>query len=208
MQGLPSSHLSRPLVLQTPAVQASPVVQTLPSVQGAVSSLTLTQPEPMAQLSLVQGLRSSQLVGPPDWQEPPLQASPAVQGLLSVHGMLLSFCTQPLMGSHESSVQGLASAQFRAEPGLHTPATHMSPSVHKLLSLQKLPLLVLMQPLAWSQLSSVQGFLSSQFKDAPPTQLPPEQASAVVQALPSVQGPLRGALTQPTLTSQESLVQT
>src|SRR5438093_13612544 len=44
---------------------------------------------------------------------------------------------------------------------------------------------VCVQPVAGSQPSAVQLLLSLQLGGGPPTQLPPEQVSAVVQALPS-----------------------
>jgi hypothetical protein len=63
------------------------------------------------------------------------------------------------------------------------------------------------QPVAGSQLSSVHTFPSSQLGAAPPTHLPPEQASPVVQALPSSQGFVLFACAQPVAGSQLSVVQ-
>src|SRR5207244_700655 len=66
---------------------------------------------------------------------------------------------------------------------------------------------VFTQPPAGLQESSVHGLPSSQLRAAP-TQRPPVQLSAVVQAFPSSQGAVFGMFTQPPAGLQESSVQT
>src|SRR2546427_144718 len=83
----------------------------------------------------------------------------------------------------------------------------MSPVVQALLSLQGLLLSLWKQPEAGLQLSSVQGLPSSQLGAGPPTQLPPPQASPVVQALPSSQGRVLLLWKQPEAGLQPSSVQ-
>ena len=120
-----------------------------------------------------------------------------VHALLSLQGLALFVCTQPLAGLHESLVQTLLSSQLTAVPPLHTPAVHASFVVHALPSSQ-LPLTgEKTQPLAGLQLSLVQTLLSSQASAAPPVQTPALQVSFVVHALPSLHGPLMLECTQP-----------
>src|SRR5207244_5666767 len=66
---------------------------------------------------------------------------------------------------------------------------------------------VFTQPPAGLQYSAVHGSPSSQLRAAP-TQRPPVQLSAVVQAFPSSQGAVFGMFTQPPAGLQESSVQT
>src|SRR5205823_3477604 len=87
--------------LVVPAAQAPPSPVShgmLPPVGGPVMPV-LVQPEAGSHASLVQTLVSSQLGGGPPWHIPPLQASPVVQALLSLHGAMLLLWTQPLAGS-------------------------------------------------------------------------------------------------------------
>src|SRR5438132_3700783 len=55
---------------------------------------------------------------------PPAHASPEVQGLPSLQGRLFGVFTQPMAGSHESSVQTLPSLQQRACTPTQPPAAH------------------------------------------------------------------------------------
>jgi hypothetical protein len=71
---------------------------------------------------------------------------------------------------------------------MHEPPLHVSFAVHALPSLHTLLLLTFLQPKVMSHESLVQGLLSLQLGAAPPTHVPPEQVSFVVQALPSSQG--------------------
>jgi len=190
-----------------PAAQMSPLVQPLKSLQPTVL-LMKTQPVTALQLSVVQVLPSLQTNWAPAIQLPPLQASTPVHTLPSLHAAVLLLCLQPLAGLQLSSVQALPSSQLMTAPGLHTPAAQMSPSVHKLLSLQGLVFFTLLQPADLSQLSSVQGFPSSQLALAPGTHAPPPQTSPTVQTLPSSQGAVLLVEVQAPLTgSQFSVVQ-
>src|SRR5262245_21363007 len=75
---------------------------------------------------------------------------------------MLSSLMQPSTGSHESFVQRLLSLQSIGAPLTHAPATHTSPKVQTLPSLQGTVLLTCWQPLAGLQESSVQTFPSLQ----------------------------------------------
>src|SRR5207249_2591999 len=84
-------------------------------------------------------------------------------------------------------VQALPSSQVRAGPATHTPAEHWSFVVQALPSSHEPATFVCTQPLAGSQESPVQTLPSLQLGAGPPTHVPPEQVSLVVQALPSSQ---------------------
>src|SRR5947207_2969369 len=104
--------------------QLSSASQT-PSLSA--SSTVCTQPVPGSQESSVQGLESSQSVGPPGTHAPAAQTSPVVQALPSAQGAVLFVWTHPVPGSHESSVQGLESSQAVGPPGTQAPAAQTSP---------------------------------------------------------------------------------
>ena len=108
-----------------------------------------------------------------------------VQALPSSHGAVLLVCVQPLEGSHPSSVHGLPSLQSGAGPPTQLPPLQMSLVVQALPSSQGALFGVFKQPVAGSQLSSVQGLPSLQLGAGPPTQLPPLQVSLCVHASPS-----------------------
>jgi hypothetical protein len=74
-------------------------------------------------------------------------------------------------------------------------------------SLHAAALFVWRHPVAGLQESSVQPFASSQFSAGPPTHAPPLQASAVVQAFPSLHAAVLFVWTQPVAGLQESSVQ-
>ncbi len=206
MQGLPSSQTKALPDLQAPLLQTSATVQTLPSSQGALL-LTLVQPPAGSQPSVVQGFPSSHRLGLLATQAPALQASPVVQLLLSSHLLVLLACLQPCWLSQLSSVHGLPSSQPIAAPGLQAPSPHLSPTVQMLPSSQGNVLLANTQPNFPSQLSVVQGFLSSHTLALPGTQLPPLQASPTVQSLPSLQLAVLATVMQPLPASQLSSVQ-
>src|SRR5262245_37273663 len=92
--------------------------------------------------------------------------------------------THPVVGSHESSVQGLLSPQTTGT-AVHWPSKHWSNFVQALLSSQGLVLGEATQPATGSQESSVQTLPSSQVTGAPGAHTPPEQWSFTVQTLPS-----------------------
>jgi hypothetical protein len=142
-----------------------------------------------SQLSVVQGLLSSQDLALPAWQAPYKQTSPVVQALPSSQLALLLVLVQlPVVVSQPSVVQGLLSLQTLALPGWQLPPKQLSLVVQALPSLQLTALLVVRQlPVAWSQLSVVQRLPSSQVVAGPPLQLPLWQTSPLVHALPSSQ---------------------
>ena len=82
-------------------------------------------------------------------------------------------------------------------PGAHRPPLQTSPTVQLFPSEQGMVLLVWTQPVAGWQVSSVQAFPSSQLSAGPPAHTPPLHASFVVQTLPSSQGAVLFAWTQP-----------
>ena len=153
-----------------PPKQLSLAVQALPSSQVAPSA-GVTAHLPAVQVSFVQGLLSLQSA-----DEPQLPPQPTMG--LAMH--------VPLVESHKSFVQGSLSSQTMLVE-VHWPALHRSGVVQALPSVQVAPSsLVARQPLAGSQLSLVQGFLSSQTTVAP-AQVPAVQMSPLVQAEPSSQ---------------------
>ena len=144
----------------------------------------------------------------PDWQLPPPQTSPLVQALLSSQATVRLTWTQPAETSQESDVHGLLSLQFGAEaPAAQLPAEQMSPIVQALPSEQTLLFGVNAQPPTLLQLSVVHGLLSLHCWPGPETQLPAAHVSGVVQSLPSEQGSVLLAWTQPVVALHESLVQ-
>ena len=187
VQTLPSLQLGAAPPTQTPPEQVSFVVQALPSSHEAVL-FTCTQPLAGLHESSVQTFPSLQSGGGPPTHEPAEQLSLVVQALPSSQGNVLFTCTQPLAGLHESSVQAFPSLQLGAAPPTQTPPEHVSFVVQALPSLQGLLLFTCTQPLPGLHESSVQTFPSLQLGGAPPTHTPPEHASFVVQALPSLQG--------------------
>jgi hypothetical protein len=90
---------------------------------------------------------------------------------------------------------------------LHTPLSQVSDCVHALPSSHGPGIAVCWQPAVLLHESSVQAFASSQSGGAPPTHALPTQASAVVQASPSSQAPVRGEKTHPFAGLQLSSVQ-
>src|SRR5437899_2661924 len=161
VQGLPSSQIGGAPPAQVPPLQVSPVVQALPSSHEALL-LAWTHPLAGSQESFVQGLPSSQIVGAPPAQVPPLQVSAVVQALPSSHEALLFAWTHPLAGSQESFVQGLPSSQLLGAPPWQTPAKHVSDVVQAFLSSHVEPSGrgLNEQPLTGSQVSAVHEFPS------------------------------------------------
>ncbi len=206
MQGLLSSHTVATPGLQTPPLQASPVVHALLSLQGS-ALLIFTQPLLASQMSVVQGLPSSQTFASPPEHEPPWQVSPSVQTFLSLHGALLLVATQPFLASQASVVQGLPSSQGSRAPGWQAPLPHWSPWVQRLPSLHGWTLLLKTQPNFRSQLSSVQGLPSLHCKVLPALHCPPAQTSPKVQMLSSLHAVVLLVDLQPPLASQVSVVQ-
>src|SRR5262245_36277599 len=113
-----------------------------------------------SQLSLVQSLASSHTGGVPGTHVPST-------------GLQVS---KPL--------QALSSLQRTSLPR-HTPRVQASFVVHSVPSSQGRTLKTCRQPWTASQLSSVQGFRSSQLSGVPAPQTPPAQVSIPSQTLPS-----------------------
>ena len=113
----------------------------------------------------------------------------------------------PVVPSQASAVQALPSSHTTGTPAWQVPcASHFSPVVHGLPSSQPAPTTsTFVQPFTKSQLSFVHELPSLQLLPLP-AHKPPAQRSAVVQALPSSQGPPVGVLWQP-VASQLSSVQ-
>ena len=111
VQTLLSSQSGAAPPRQPPPPHVSLVVQAFPSSHGALL-LVWAQPVAGLQLSLVQTLLSLQSGGGPPTQVPPLQVSPVVQALPSLHGTLLLLWTHPVAGLQLSSVQPLLSLQL------------------------------------------------------------------------------------------------
>jgi glyoxylate utilization-related uncharacterized protein len=97
--------------------------------------------------------------------------------------------------------------QLGGGPPRHAPPEQVSFVVHALPSLQGRVLGVFTQPIDALQLSSVQTLPSLQLGGGPPRHDPPEQVSAVVQALPSLHGAVLLTWTQPLDGLQVSSVQ-
>ncbi len=222
---------------QAPPLQTSPLVQAVPSVHvtafGALTQAWLTA----SQLSSVHRLASLQRFGAPLVQTPVLlHPSPTVQTLLSLQGVpsatnvplqalllqtspvvqtfpslqgaplaRVTWVQLPVTLSQASVVQALASSQFFGEPPTHALLAHASTVVHGLPSSQVSVVATYKQPL--EQLSNVHGLLS--LHGLLPKQAPPLHASAVVQAMPSLQEDpsVRLACKQPLTASQVSNVQ-
>src|SRR5438876_823450 len=135
---LPSSQFFAGPPTHVPPLQASPVVQAFPSLQGSVVR-GCVQPVAGLQPSVVQTLPSSQFGAAPPTHVPPLQASPVVQGLPSLQGLVLLVCVQPVAGLQPSVVQTLPSSQLGAAPPTHVPPLQVSPVVQAFPSLQAFP---------------------------------------------------------------------
>ncbi len=206
VQPLPSSQSGGSPPKQSPSEQVSAVVQALPSSQ-LIDTLTLSQPVGDTQESAVHWSPSSQAGAGPPTQVPAEQLSAVVQASPSSQARVLASLRQPVPGSQLSSVHPLPSSQSTDSPDRQAPAEQVSPAVQALPSSQAAVLFVLTQPAEGSQVSSVHTSASSQSAAAPPTQAPPEQVSAVVQALPSSQGNDTSSFTQPAKASQLSSVQ-
>jgi len=206
VQMFTSSQSSAGPGTQSPPAQASSSVHGSPSEQGPAWSCH-TQPDAGSQRSLVQGLPSSQSRDPAPTHAPPAQVSVTVHAFWSSQDAALNVWTQPVAGSHESSVHGFPSSQSSGGPGAQAPPAHASPTVHASPSSQSAVLGALTQPLAGSHESSVHGFPSSQSRDPAPTHAPPAQVSVIVHAFWSSQDAALNVWAQPVAGSHESSVQ-
>ncbi len=171
VHGLESSQSTDSPGWQDLSPQVSPSVQALLSSQ-ATTLASLTHPTSGSHESSVQRLASSQSTGGPEVHPPAAQISPDVQRLPSSQGALLGEDLQPVWKSHESSVHPLSSLQSMGVPGAHQPLAQWSSSVHAFWSSQGVSLKVNSHPIAGSQESSVQTFLSSHVRDPAPIHSP------------------------------------
>ncbi len=209
VHGLPSPQsLSVGVPAQMPAAHVSLCVQDTSSLQLAVLNVG-TQPIAGSHVSSVQGKPSLQVNALP-LHKPFAHASASVQALLSVQvaPSLPAVAVQPIAGSQASAVQGFSSLQVLVVPVQIWP-THVSETVHALLSSQPVPASAsaCAQPTLVVQLSIEQGLLSSHGSMPVGTQLPPEHVSPVVQGSPSVQAMVLSWWKQPVVSSQASAVQ-
>ena len=215
-QASPSSHAPLPQTAppqagssvpeQVPSAHVSLTVHGSLSLQSAVL-LICEQPIAGSQAESVHGLPSSQSTGVP-LQAPPMQASAAVQRLLSSQAepsATGSNAQAPVAGSHASVVHASPSSQAIGVPA-QPPSPQVSSAVQASPSSQPPPLGAYVQPVAGSQLSLVQSSPSSH-AIAMPLQAPSTQASPSVQASPSSHCAVVGVYTQPWAASHESDVQ-
>jgi len=226
VQALPSSQLRGAApAMQAPPAHISPVVHALPSSQAIVLLVLTHAPVFATQVSVVQTLLSlqrvaaseqrlhpvavlhvpvEQITAAPGTQAPPKQVSGSVQALLSLQGSALFVYTQPVAVLHVSVVQTLLSSQLVAVCTQPVPVLHVS-VVQALVSAQSMA--VYTQPVAGLQVSVVQALLSLQTTAVPDWQVPPAQASPVVQASLSEHAAVLLVNTHPVAVLQESSVQ-
>jgi hypothetical protein len=179
-----------------PFWHVSVTVQNAPSSQ-VVPLPTAGKTQPLAGLQefVVQTLLSSHARAGPGVQPPePLQVSPLVQALLSVHvppaGVGGNW--QPAIGSQVSWVQTLLSVHVSGVPDAQEPLLHVSAPLQTFASAHEVPFGTAgkVQPVVGLQLFVVHGRPSSQVRGPPGVQAPmPLHVSPVVQALPSVHAP-------------------
>jgi len=168
----------------------------------------------------VHGLSSLQLIIVPPPHVTPWQVWPTTQRFPVPQLPITGECGQDggfVMQFGVSEVQGLPSSQFKPDDGRHTrgvsgfmswfvqtkPVAHRVSGAHMAPSARS----ACWQPDIGSQLSVVHGLPSSQLT-AVPAQLPFEQLSGFVQALPSLQVPAMATCVQPSSELQASMVQT
>ncbi len=165
----------------------SPMLAQLPP-QPAMGT-NLQPPSPGLHVSLLHTSPSSQTLALPETQLPAAHASPTVQSRPSSQASLLLAWLQPFTASQPSVVQTFLSSQLTGL-ATHLPPEQTSPEVHAVPS-SHTAVLVLDPHLPLLQVSSVQGFLSSQSLTS--AQLPPQpKITAVLHA--------------PVLASHESVV--
>jgi len=208
VHGFPSSQRGPVPGTHAPPEQVSPVVQAFPSSQLAVLFAYSHSPVVGLHASSVQPLLSLQTVGVPATQLPPEQTSPTVQALPSLQlAVLLTYSHSPVVGLHASSVHALLSLQTVGDPATQLPPEQASPTVQALPSVQAAVLLTYSHsPVEGLHASFVQTLLSLHTVGVPATQVPPEQASPTVHALPSLQPAVLSTCWQPVAGLQESSV--
>src|SRR4029077_15724534 len=177
VHGFPSSQFGASPGLQRPFWQVSRPLHVLPSLHGVpFVAAVCWQPPVGRHVSVEQRLLSLHGGGGPAVQMPFTHASTPLQMLPSLHEgpSVTETCRQPFVGSQLSTVQRLWSSHDGATPGVHTPARHVSAPLQALPSLQEVPFDtgVCLQPMLGSQVSSVQGFKSSQTRFVPEPHTP------------------------------------
>ena len=209
MHGLPSLQSSAPVPTHALFAQVSPVVQLSLSLHASVLAVKAHAPATESHASLVHALPSAQRCAVP-WQLPATHASLSVQKLLSVQAPLfMGVLLQPDVGLHTSAVHGLLSAHVALfTVPAHALLVQTSFTVQATPSSHAIVFAVLTQPVATLQVSVVHRLLSLQLSVAPLHVLLASHTSAVVHALPSLQGAPSpsGVYTQPVPTAQVSVV--
>jgi len=170
VHALPSSQLAAGPEVQLPlAPHVSPTVQVLPSLQAAPGFTVLLQPL-LPQLSIVQGLPSSQPAAthaPPQHICPPVQLEVRLQ-VEPAHTAVMQPSLTQVAEVHVSNWQPLARSQRPPAP----PTQRESSARWR-------------QPTSSLQLSTVQSTPSSQFIGVPDRQAPASQRSAPLHVSPS-----------------------
>ena len=206
VQALLSLHTRDAPGWQVPPEQLSPTVQASPSEQ-AFALFVETHPVADSHVSVVQGLLSLQTAAGPARHAPNAHTSPIVHALPSSQASVLFAKTQPVAGLQLSVVHLLPSSQTRSAPDWHTPPEQTSPTVQTFGSEQGFALFVYPQiPVAGSQLSLVQGLLSSQVDTAPGRHPPSAHWSPAVHGFPSSHAFVLFVKTQPVAGLQLSVV--
>jgi hypothetical protein len=130
-----------------PLWQVSPEVQRLPSSQGDELGFTGFEHAPVAGLHTPTSWHVSvgigHMTGFVPVHEPAWQTSDWLHAFPSLHGVPSAFAGfgQPLAGSHvPTSWHWSLAVHVTVTPLPHTPAWHVSPAVHALLSLHTVPL--------------------------------------------------------------------
>ena len=185
VHALPSLQTFAPNPVHLPATHTSWSVQRLPSLQLPALSGVNTQPTIGSHLSELHTLPSSQTFLPSPAQTPALQTSPVVHSRPSSHAATLLLIVQPVLLLHASLVQGLASLHTLICGPTQAPSLQISPLVQADKSSQAAAFGKATQPTPESQVSLVQGFLSSQTNAGPAWHLPAWQLSPWVQTDPS-----------------------
>src|SRR2546428_75654 len=133
VHAFPSSQLRGDPTVQIPDRHVSAPLHTLPSLHEVpLATAGGRQPVTGAQVSVEQGLLSSQLRAEPTAHSPAWPVSAPLHALPSLHDVPFgsAVCRQPPTGSQVSVVQGLLSLQLRPAPPVHTPAWHVSTPLH------------------------------------------------------------------------------
>jgi hypothetical protein len=140
------------------------VVQRFPSSQTVPFALTGFEQTPVVGSQAPAAWHWSSalhVTGLPAPHAPPEQRSPIVQALPSSQALVLWVWTQPVAGSHESSVQGLLSSQASGAPPWQAPPPQASPAVQASPSSHPFVLFVRTHPDSGSHVSDVHELPSS-----------------------------------------------